>query len=355
MAGRRKKNSGDTISISAKKFGNVLVEQGVITEDQRSQAIDYQFKQGRSLKEAVMELGFAEEEALIEVITELKIPPVLVAGYAVPEDILRSVPAEFAFRNRLIPLSKVGDSLTVAMSDPFNMTVLDELRAMTRCSVMPAIAREKEITEALRKHYGERAAADEPPPEKPENGQDAVARQYADEFAHAQVVELADGVNEQSAPVVKLSIQLVEEAHKARASAIHIEPFENKTLVRFRVDGVLHVHMKLPRGAIRPITSRYKIMAGLDISERRVPQDGRIRFKDYSGGALDVDLRVSTVPVAFGEKVVMRILAQPSTKLGLAVMGFSASPLERYRAAIRQPYGRILHAGRTGSGNCSII
>jgi len=357
MARKRRRSGKDTISLSAKKFGVVLVEQGIITEGQKLQVFEHQYRHGGSLKEAILGLGLASEDDLIGAMYDIDVAAFPIVGYEVPEEALSAVPSEFAHRNRLIPVSKVGDSLTVVMSDPLNMTLIEELRSTTGCAIVPAIAREKDIEEALKKHYGalERAASEPPVAIPVEDVQGAVARQYAEELESAEVFDIGADVNEESAPIVRLSVELVETAHAKRASDIHIEPFEKETIVRFRVDGVLHVHMRLPRAAIRPIVSRYKIMSGLDIAEHRLPQDGRIRFKTFSRKGVDVDLRVSTVPVAFGEKIVMRILDKQSAVLGLDSMGFSEQNLKMYRWAIQQPYGMVLHVGPTGSGKTTTL
>jgi len=348
---------GNTV-ISSKKLGNILVQEKIITEEQMLKAFDYLNVHGGSLKDAVLKLRLATEDDLIgAIVSNLGVSYVGLSGYDVSPDVLAVLPAEFCYKNKVIPVALAGKSLTVVMSDPLDMVVLESLRGMTGCEIVAAIARESEIEEALKRHYGE-PAKEEPaaaPATAEEDAGSAVARQYAEELAAAQVIDVEEGVNEQSAPIIRLSSQLVDEAYEMRASDIHIEPFENETIVRIRVDGVLRVHMRLPLGAIKPLVSRYKIMAGLDIAEHRLPQDGRIRFKQYSRKGVDVDLRVSTIPVAYGEKVVMRILDQKKTMLGLDAMGFSEENLATYRKMIRQPYGMILHVGPTGSGKTTTL
>ncbi len=356
----------DSMVVSAKMLGRALVTDGVITEDQRLQAFEYQSQRGGSLKDAVLKLSFATEDDLIGAIIgnqDLGISYMGLTGYEVEPDVIAMVPSEFAFRNRLIPVSCAGKTLTVAMSDPLDMVVINDLRSTTGCTIVPAIAREAEIEEALRSHYQEQmqAAAAETkaaggsPPARPGDVMAEVTQQYADELASARLIDVGDGVDEDSAPIIRLSSQLIEDAYEKRASDIHIEPFEDETIIRLRVDGVLHVVMRLPLGAMRALVARYKIMSELDIAEHRMPQDGRIRFKDYSRKGLDLDLRVSTVPVAFGEKIVMRLLDKQSAIIGLDSMGFSEENLSAYRKAIKQPYGMVLHVGPTGSGKTTTL
>jgi len=355
----------DSMVVSSKQLGRALVGDGVITEDQRLQTFEYQSQHGGSLKDAVLKLGFATEDDLIGAIIsnpDLGISYMGLAGYEIEPEVIATVPSEFAFRNRLIPVSRAGNTLTVAMADPLDMVVINDLRSTTGCTIVAAIAREAEIEEALRSHYQEAIAAAAAeleaaaaPPARPGDVMAEVTQQYADELASARVLDVADGVDEDSAPIIRLSSQLIDDAYEKRASDIHIEPFEEETIIRFRVDGVLHVIMRLPRGAMRALVARYKIMADLDIAEHRMPQDGRIKFKNYSRKRTDVDLRVSTIPVAFGEKIVMRLLDKQSAVIGLDSMGFSGENIVTYRNAIKQPYGMILHVGPTGSGKTTTL
>ena len=358
--GRRKSPRRDSTVVSAKKLGGILVKDGVITEEQMLEAFNYQNAHGGSMKDAVLKLGLATEEDLIgAVIGNLDVSYISLAGYQIKPEALEVLSPEYCYRNALIPVSLAKKTLTVVMVDPLDMEVIHSLRAESGCTVVPAIAREQEITDALERSYG--------PPASPKgqgvsaelpSEQDAeaeVAREYAEQRASAERVDIEEGVNEQSAPIIRLSTQIVEEAYEKRSSDIHIEPFETETIVRYRVDGVMHIQKRLPPAAIRALLSRYKIMSGLDIAEHRMPQDGRIKFKTFSRKGYDIDLRVSIIPVAFGEKVVMRILDKQSTVQGLDTMGFSAENLATYRKMIRMPYGMILHVGPTGSGKTTTL
>jgi len=341
-------------AVSAKKLGNVLIQEKIISEDQMLRAFDYQNTHGGGLKDAVTKLGFATEDDVIgALVSNLGISYFSVASYEIDPAVLLTVPAEFCIRNKLIPVSRAEDTLTVAMLDPLDVVVTEDLRSATGCTIVAAIAREAEIMEALERHYG--AAAAPAAAEEEDDAEQAVAREYGEALESAQRVLVEDGVNEESAPIIRLTTRIVEDAHELGASDIHIEPFEDETIVRMRVDGLLRVHMRLPLAANRALASRFKIMAGLDIAEHRMPQDGRIDFLRFSRKGHNVDLRISTLPVAFGEKVVMRILDRKSTVLGLDAMGFSDRNLLTYRKMIRQPYGMILHVGPTGSGKTTTL
>jgi len=355
----------DSIILSAKKLANILVSEGVLSEEQRAQAMELQKERGISLKDAVLNLGFAGEDDLIGALAaNLGITFVGLDGYEIEPAALDVISPDFCLKNKVVPVSIADKALTVAMTDPLDMVLLETLRAASNCEIIPAIARESEIERALERHFAHLAAPQPVSAQAPVQGNSifveedaatAVSREYAAELEQAEMVDVGDGVNEQSAPIIRLASQLVEDAYAKRASDIHIEPFETETIVRLRIDGVLHVHMRLPLAAIRALVSRYKIMAELDIAEHRLPQDGRIKFKMFSRKGTDVDLRVSTLPVAYGEKVVMRLLDQTSTVMGLDSMGFSEENITMYRKLIHQPYGMILHVGPTGSGKTTTL
>lgn len=337
--------------ISAKKLGSVLVKEHVITEEQMLKAFDYQNMHGGSLKDAVMKLRLATEDDVIgAIVSNLGISYMGLASYEAAPEALEAVPADYCWKNKLVPVSLAGSTLTVAMSDPLDAVVLDQLRLSTGFNVVPAIAREKEVFDALKKHYAE--AREEGRGARQEED---LATTVAREYSVVEQVDMPQSVDEHSAPIIRLASRIVEDAHGHRASDVHVEPYEDETVVRIRVDGVLQVHMRLPLAAVRPLVSRFKIMSGLDIAEHRLPQDGRIRFKDFSRSGLDVDLRVSTLPVSFGEKVVMRLLDKKSTVIGLDAMGFSKNNLDAYRRAISQPYGMVLNVGPTGSGKTTTL
>lgn len=264
------------------------------------------------------------------------ISPFNVARYRLPSEAFERVTQEFCQENVVLPVGQVGDFLLVAFANPFEVSVPAKIQEMTGKRVVRLLGREKDIREKFAK-TAERAGFDE------------VVQQIGAEFGAE--VEVADkDVNEESGPIIQLANRVIEDAHFLGASDIHIEPQEKEIVVRYRVDGNCQEKLRLPPKVGPALVARLKIMCNLDIAERRLPQDGRIVFKQYTKRGIDIDLRVSTAPLNHGEGVVMRILDKQKSTLPLTSLGFSEENLSRYREAIRQPYGMILHCGPTGSG-----
>jgi len=249
------------------------------------------------------------------------------------------IPQEFCQEKLVLPVGQVGDFLLVAFSNPFELTIPTKIQEMTGKRVIRLLARDKDIREKFTKG-SERPA-----------GFDDVVQQIGVEFGGDGESELKDeDVNEESGPIIQLSNRIIEDAYYAGTSDIHIEPQEKEIIVRYRIDGMCQEKLRLPAKVGPALVARLKIMCNLDISERRMPQDGRIVFKQYTKKSLDIDLRVSTAPLNHGEGVVMRILDKQKSTLPLPALGFTEENLAKYRDAIRQPYGMILHCGPTGSG-----
>lgn len=263
--------------------------------------------------------------------------PFNVARYRVSSNTFEHVPQQFCQENVLIPVGQVGDFLLVAFSNPFEVTVPAKLQEMTGKRVIRLLGREKDIREKFNKS-ADRAGFDE------------VVQKIGAEFGEQSVESVDDDVNEESGPIIQLSNRIVEDAYYSGTSDIHIEPQEKEIVVRYRVDGICAEKLRLPAKVGPALIARLKIMCNLDIAERRLPQDGRIVFKHYTKKGIDIDLRVSTAPLNHGEGMVMRILDKQKSTLPLTALGFSEENLRRYREAIRQPYGMILHCGPTGSG-----
>ncbi|MBE7539452.1 MAG: type II/IV secretion system protein [Opitutaceae bacterium] len=247
------------------------------------------------------------------------------------------VPQQFCQDNVLIPVGQVGDYLLVAFANPFEVTVPAKLQEMTGMRVVRLLGREKDIREKFAKS-ADRAGFDE------------VVQKIGAEFGKEVVEAVDENVNEESGPIIQLSNRIIEDAYYGGTSDIHIEPQEKEVIVRYRVDGICSEKLRLPSKVAPALIARLKIMCNLDIAERRLPQDGRIVFKQYTKKGIDIDLRVSTAPLNHGEGMVMRILDKQKSTLPLTALGFSEENLSRYREAIRQPYGMILHCGPTGSG-----
>jgi type IV pilus assembly protein PilB len=278
-------------------------------------------------------------QCLVAKARALNLAPFNVARYKLTAETFERVPQEFCQENVVLPVGQVGEFLLVALANPFELTISTKIQEMTGKKVVCLLGRDKDIREKFTKG-AERPA-----------GFDDVVEQIGVEFATEGDGELReDEVNEDSGPIIQLSNRIIEDAYFAGTSDIHIEPQEKEIIVRYRIDGVCQEKLRLPAKVGPALIARLKIMCNLDISERRLPQDGRIVFKQYTKKSLDIDLRVSTAPLNHGEGVVMRILDKQKSTLPLPSLGFSEENLRRYREVIRQPYGMILHCGPTGSG-----
>src|SRR3954468_22423055 len=270
----------------------------------------------------------------------LGLSPYNVARYKVHPATFEKIDLEFCQKNMILPVGQVGDFLLVAFANPFDTTVATKIQDKTGQRVVRLLGREADIREKLKKDqvHDEVQFSD-------------VVDQLGAQFEEVDTdIKEEDLENEESAPIIQLSNRIVEDAYFAGASDIHIEPWEKEVVVRYRIDGLTQEKLRLPAKVAGALVARIKIMCNLDIAERRLPQDGRIVFKQYNKKNIDVDLRVSTAPLNYGEGVVMRILDKQKSTLPLPALGFTEANLAKYRDCIRQPYGMILHCGPTGSG-----
>lgn len=269
----------------------------------------------------------------------LNIAPYNVAHYRVGPSTFERVPQDFCQENLVIPVGLLGDLLLVAFANPFEVTLPTKIQEMTGKKVVRLLGREKDIRDKFNKGHDHAA------------GFDDVVQKIGAEYGGEAEAEIKDEeVNEESGPIIQLSNRIIEDAFYLGTSDIHIEPQEKEVVVRYRVDGICQEKLRLPAKVGPALVARLKIMCNLDISERRLPQDGRIVFKQFTKKSLDIDLRVSTAPLNHGEGVVMRILDKQKSTLPLPALGFTEENLAKYREVIRQPYGMILHCGPTGSG-----
>ena len=278
-------------------------------------------------------------QCLVAKARALNLSPFNVAHYRVSPQTFERIPQEFCQENLVLPVGQVGDMLLVAFANPFEVTLPTKIQEMTGRTVVRLLAREKDIKDKFTKGQDR------------SSGFDDVVMQIGAEYGGEGEGELKDDdVSEESGPIIQLANRIIEDAYFSGTSDIHVEPQEKEVIVRNRIDGVCHEKLRLPKKVGPALVARLKIMCNLDISERRLPQDGRIVFKQYTKKNLDLDLRVSTAPLNHGEGVVMRILDKQKSTLPLPALGFSEENLSRYRDCIRQPYGMILHCGPTGSG-----
>ncbi len=269
----------------------------------------------------------------------LGLAPYNISRYKITPSTYERIPQEFCVENLVIPVGQVGDLLLVVFANPFEVTIPAKIHEMTGLRVVRMLGREKDLKDKFNQGANNQST-----------GFDDVVQQIGAEYGNVLQVSDDEMVNEESGPIIQLANRVIEDAYFAGASDIHVEPQENEIIVRYRIDGLCQEKLRLPAKVAPALVARLKIMCNLDISERRLPQDGRIIFKQFTKKSLDLDLRVSTAPLNHGEGVVMRILDKQKATLPLPALGFSEENLAKYRELIRSPYGMILHCGPTGSG-----
>ena len=337
------------------KLGELLVRSGRINQAQLSEALTLQKDQGGRVGTNLVKLGHLTEKQLVDSLAQhFKVPAVELNGMDVDEAVLKIIPADLARKYTIIPVSKTGATITVAMIDPTNVFAMDDVKFMTGYRVEPVVASESGIRAAIDRYYGSTHAI-----ELKKVMEDLTEESQSDleVLEEEEDLDLATLEEEsEQAPVVKLVNLVLTDAIKRGASDIHIEPYEKEYRVRYRIDGILYEMMHPPLKLKEAITSRCKIMARLDIAEKRLPQDGRIKIKTkISGKAKDLDYRVSVLPTLFGEKIVMRLLDKDKLMLDMTKLGFEAESLRKFETAILKPYGMVLVTGPTGSGKTNTL
>src|SRR5271168_1112979 len=338
------------------RLGEILVKDSLITADQLRQALDHQKKTGGRLGTCLVKLGLVSDDDITAVLSrQYGVPSINLKFYEVDPAVIKLVPQETAVRYQIVPLSRVGSTLTIAMTDPTNVFAMDDIKFMTGFNVEPVVASETAITEAIHKFYGAAESVEElDKVMKDLAGDDAAALELAGEIEEMDLASLEKAAEE--APIIKLVNLILTDAVKRGASDIHVEPYEKEYRVRFRVDGILQNVMAPPMKLKDAITSRVKIMAKLDISEKRLPQDGRIMIKYRKDGKIkDLDFRVSTIPTLYGEKIVMRLPEKENLRLDMTKLGFEQASLTKFEKAILRPYGMVLVTGPTGSGKTNTL
>jgi len=335
-----------------RRLGDLLVADGLITAEQLKKALAEQKGSPEKIGSVLTRLNYINDEQLIGFLSrQYGVPSITLAQLDIDSDVLRLVPAPIARKYEVIPVRKMGNSLALAMADPTNVFALDDISFMTNLQVLPLVASQTAIKKAIDRNYESKTEAitnvlsdmqtDLANVEVVEDGE---------EGAKVDIFELKESADE--APVVKLVNMVLVDAIQKGASDIHFESYEKIFRIRFRMDGVLHEMLAPPKRLESAILSRLKIMSNLDIAERRMPQDGRIKLR-YNNR--EIDFRVSTLPTIFGEKAVLRILDKEALKLDLTQLGFDEWTLEKFNAAIHQPYGMILITGPTGSGKTTTL
>ncbi|MBI1941504.1 MAG: type IV-A pilus assembly ATPase PilB [Acidobacteria bacterium] len=342
------------------KLGEILIKEKIISSDQLKQALDHQKANGGRLGNSLVKLGFLSDDEVTAVLSrQYGVPSINLAYFEVDPNVIKLIPMETALKYQILPLSRVGSSLTVAMVDPTNVFAMDDIKFMTGFNIEPVVASETAIMEAIKKHYGSvedverKKEIEEIVSFIDEGGAESVELEAEDESS-LNLAALEKAAEE--APVIKLVNYILTDAVKRGASDIHMEPYEKEYRVRYRIDGVLATIMNPPVKLRDAIISRVKIMAKLDISEKRLPQDGRIMIRMmHNGKKKQLDFRVSVLPTLHGEKVVMRLLDKENLRLDMTKLGFEPESLAKFQKAIFKPYGMVLVTGPTGSGKTNTL
>ena len=317
-----------------------LLEMGRLTEEQRETLIHHPDDlNGDALDKLLIDdYKLTPFQIFVARARAVGMAPFNVARWRVNPQTFERIPQDFCQEHLVLPVGQVGETLLVAFSNPFEVSIPAKIQEMTGMKVARLLGREKDIKDKFAKEN------------QPAAGFEDVVKQIGAEFGGLADAVEEEGVTEDSGPIIQLSNRIIEDAYFSGTSDIHVEPGEKEMIIRYRIDGICQEKLRLPAKVGPSLVARLKIMCNLDISERRLPQDGRIVFKQYTKKGIDIDLRVSTAPLNHGEGVVMRILDKQKSTLPMTALGFSPENLEKYREVIRQPYGMILHCGPTGSG-----
>jgi type IV pilus assembly protein PilB len=337
------------------RIGELLVKAGKLTPAQLQQALAAQQDQGGRLGTHLVKLGFIEDEELVEFLSQrYGVPAINLAEVEVDETILKVIPPDVCRKYTILPVSKAGAKLTIAMVDPTNVFAMDDIKFMTGYNVEPVVASESSLRTAIDDYYGSTHSIELKKVMEDLAESDDADLEVLEEEEDLDLAALEQQSEE--APVVRLVNIILTDAIKRGASDIHIEPYEKEYRVRYRIDGLLYEMMRPPIKLKEAITSRIKIMAKLDIAEKRLPQDGRIKIKTRLANRIkDLDFRVSVLPTIFGEKIVMRLLDKDALMLDMTKLGFETDPLRRFEQAIFRPYGMVLVTGPTGSGKTNTL
>ena len=338
------------------RLGEILLKESLITQDQLEKALEFQRSNGGKLGSCLTKMGFITDDDITGVLSrQYGVPSINLKYYEIDPNVIKLIPQDTALRYQVIPLSRVGSVLTIAMTDPTNVFAMDDIKFMTGFNVEPVVASESAIAESISRFYGGGSSTHE---ELSSLMKDLVDEEQELELA-ADEQEMDAATLEKAAeeaPIIKLVNLILTDSVKRGASDIHVEPYETEMRVRFRVDGVLQTVMNPPLKLRDAITSRLKIMAKLDIAEKRLPQDGRIMIKyKAEGKKKELDFRVSTVPTLYGEKIVLRLLDKENLRLDMTKLGFEPESLKKFERNILKPYGMVLVTGPTGSGKTNTL
>jgi type IV pilus assembly protein PilB len=342
------------------QIGELLIKENLITAEQLAGALKHQRQHGGRLGSILINLGYVQDDDITSLLSkQYGVPSINLAYFEIDAAVIKLIPLETAQKYMVVPLSRVGSTLTIATVDPTNVFAMDDIKFMTGFNVEPVVASEASIFEALEKYYGtphaielKRVYEEIALGEKESFELDLEAA--TEDQGPVSIDELQRSSEE--APIIKLVNLILSESLKKGASDVHIEPYEKDFRIRFRIDGIMYNIMNPPLRLKDAITSRVKIMAKMDISEKRLPQDGRIKIRTtFNSKKKELDYRVSTLPTLFGEKIVLRILDRDNLPLDMSKLGFEEVSLKRIEAGILKPYGMVLVTGPTGSGKTSTL
>jgi len=331
------------------KIIDALIEAKKLKKEDIEDAINFQKAKGIGLDKALIKKGLITEQELLVILSkELNIPPIDLSKYKIDNEVLTAIPERVTRQYHIIPISKMGTTLTIALSDPFNIFALDDLKNLTGYEIDVAICTDSQITKAINKFYssGSLSFAE-------------MAKGLSDEDALTFVESMGENIEigatleeSKKTPIIQIVNLTIKEALNRRASDIHLEPTETELRIRYRIDGTLHDVLKVPKKNQNAILARLKIMARLDITDWRLPQDGRFKIKTTNK---EIDFRVSVLPTSFGQKVVLRVLDKANLAIGLDGLGFLPESTVLFKEAIMNPYGMILVTGPTGSGKSTTL
>ena len=337
------------------RLGELLTKASLITQDQLKEALKMQKETGGKLGETLIKLGFVSEEDITECLSQqFGVPSINLAHFEIDGGVIKLIPADVARKYNILPVNKTGATITIAMADPTNVFAMDDIKFMTGYNVEPVVASELGIKAAIDNYYGTTSSLELKKVMEDLQQSESADLEVLEEEEELDIEALQDSAEE--APVVKLVNLILTDAIKRGASDIHIEPYEKEFRVRFRVDGTLYEIMNPPLKLRDAMTSRLKILAKLDISEKRLPQDGRIKLKmKLNDKNKELDFRVSVLPTLFGEKIVMRLLDKDNLRLDMTKLGFEPESLVKFEEAIFKPWGMVLVTGPTGSGKTNTL
>ncbi|MCK4764093.1 MAG: type IV-A pilus assembly ATPase PilB [Candidatus Aminicenantes bacterium] len=335
------------------RIGELLLNDKRISQDQLQKALDVQAKEPGKLGSILIRLGFVTEEDIAQALSkQFGYPSINLSKFEIDEKMLDLIKPEIARRHIVMPVHRIGSMLTLAMADPSNLFVQEEIRFSTNLRIQAVIAPESSILEAIDKYYGSSTGIEAQKfLEEIDLGDDAAVELIEDTDDDS-----IDGDIDEDAPAIKLVNLIFQDAITKGASDIHFEPYEKVFRVRFRIDGILHEYMTPPMNLKNKVTSRVKLIAGIDIAERRLPQDGRIRTKmNIKGKTKTIDMRVSSLPITHGEKIVIRLLDKDNLMLDMTRLGFEPESLKKFERNIAEPWGIVLVTGPTGSGKTNTL